>query len=81
MTFLKLPRNVRRLSQLEIDADKDWQDFGVTNLKGLDAEMKKGDILVSDGVRVVKLSPGTIGHELTSEGIGRQITWQAPPGL
>ena len=80
MTLMKLPRNVTALSQLEIDSDKDWQGFGVTNLKELAAGMHKGDILINDGIRIVKVSPGSIGDEFTSSGSGHLTTWKAPPG-
>ena len=69
---------ITKLSELQIDADKDWQGYGVTNLKELASGMQRGDVVRSDGVKLVKLSPGTIGNELTvlnPEGIG----WEAPP--
>ena len=70
---------ITKLSELEIDTDKDWNSKGIFNLKELDAGMGKGDIVYHNGTRLAKLSPGTIGDELTSRdpfGIG----WEAPPG-
>lgn len=80
MSLLIVAKGVSALSQLEIDADKDWQGFGVTNLKELAAGMHKGDVLIHDGTRMVKLSPGSIGDEFTSDGSGHFTTWKAPPG-
>ena len=80
MSLLVLPKAINTLSALEIDVDKDWQGFGIVNLKELVAGMKKGDVLVHDGTRIVRLSPGSIGDELTSGGIGYATTWKAPPG-
>ena len=80
MSLLVLPKTVGTLSALEIDIDKDWQGFGITNLKELAAGTYKGDILVHDGTKIVKLSPGSIGDEFTSGGSGHLTTWKAPPG-
>jgi hypothetical protein len=79
MTLLIIPKGVTALSQLEIDADKDWQGYGITNLLELAAGMQKGDMLAHDGTRIVKLSPGNIGDELTSTGPGQPVLWKAPP--
>ena len=79
MSLLIVPKNVAVLSELEIDVDKDWQGFGIANLKGLDSGMQKGDILVHDGNKVVKVSPSSIGDELTSKGVNHVIAWKAPP--
>jgi hypothetical protein len=81
MSLLLIPRDITALSDLEIDADKDWQGFEIDNLKQLAAGMQKGDILTHDGIRLVKLSPGNIGDELTSSGLGSAVAWQAPPIL
>ena len=80
MSLLVLPKTVGTLSALEIDIDKDWQGFGITNLKELVGGMQKGDVLVHDGTRIVRLSTGSIGDELTSGGTGHATTWKAPPG-
>jgi hypothetical protein len=81
MSLLIFPRNVANLSELEIDVDKDWQGFGISNVKELDAGMHKGDIVVHDGTKLVKVSPTNIGDELTSGGTGQHTTWQAPPSI
>ncbi len=76
-----MPRSVTNLSELEIDVDKDWQGFGIKNVKELVSGMQKGDILVHDGINLVKISPANIGDELTSGGTGQHTTWKAPPDL
>ncbi len=81
MSLLIMPKSVANLSELEIDVDKDWQGFGITNLKELASGMQKGDTLTHDGNMLVNLSPTNIGDELTSGGTGQHITWQAPPSL
>jgi len=81
MSLLVLPKSVATLSELEIDVEKDWQGFGITNLKELDSDMHRGDVLVHDGNKIVKISPTNIGDELTSGGTGQDTTWQAPPTL
>jgi hypothetical protein len=75
---LVLPRTVSRLSELQIDADKDWQRWGIFNLKELSQGMNRGDLVLCDGISLVRLrAEGDIGDELTSE---RPLPrWKAPP--
>ena len=71
---------ITRLSELAIDADKDWGGYGITDLKELASGMQRGDILQKGDSGVLeKLSPGAIGYELTSTGIGHEVEWQSPP--
>lgn len=79
MSLLIFPKTINTLSALEIDVDKDWQGFGITNLKGLAGGMQKGDVLIHNGNKIVKLSPQYIGDELNSGGTGQMAAWQAPP--
>ena len=81
MSLLINPKDVTALSELEIDVDKDWQGFGITNLKEMANGMRKGDILVHDGAMIVKVPSGNIGDELTSGGTGQNTMWKAPPTL
>lgn len=69
------PKVAKKLSELEIDADKDWNGFGITNVKELAASMTKGDTLFFDGVKLGKLSPGPIGTMLTTHDLGNDPTW------
>ena len=79
MSLLVPPKALNTLSALEIDADKDWQGFGITGVKELASGMQRGDIIAHDGTRLVKLPPGSIGDEFTSHGPGQPVGWQAPP--
>jgi len=76
-----IPAGITKLSELIIDDDKDWQGFGITNLKELVAGMGTGGLLVHNGSVLVNTLPGTIGHEFTSTGEASKPTWQPPPGL
>ena len=71
---------ISRLSQLTIDADKDWQTYGITNLKQVAATMAKGDLAVRNDNILVKLVPGSIGTILTSGGAGHLPSWMPAPG-
>ena len=71
---------VTRLSELAIDADKDWGGYRISNLKELAVSMQRGDILQrGDSGGLEKISPGAIGFEITSNGPGHEVMWQAPP--
>jgi hypothetical protein len=64
---------ISRLSELEIDADKDWVGYGITNIVYLAAGAAKGDMPIED--IMTNLTPGTIGKPLTSQGPGVLPTW------
>lgn len=66
---------ITSLSELIIDANKDWQAKGITNIKEIAESMGKGDLAVRGNTVFVKLSPSTIGLVLTSAGPGRIPTW------
>jgi hypothetical protein len=74
-----LVKGISRLSELQIDADKDWNEKAIANLKELAQGMQKGDIIYRSSAGLVKLSPGPIGHELTSSGEDNPIEWRPPP--
>jgi hypothetical protein len=74
-----LCKPVIALSQLIIDADKDWQAKGISNLKEAALGMQRGDVLARDSSVLVKLPPTSIGDELTCHGPGAALTWHAPP--
>ena len=77
---LLLKGGISKLSELEIDADKDWQGYGVTNLAHLASGMTRGSLLVHDGSVLTAVPAGTIGDEFTSNGLGHTPEWKAPPG-
>jgi hypothetical protein len=64
---------ITRLSQLEIDDDKDWRGYGISNIKGVSLAMSKGDLPI--GGSVDRLAPGTAGRPLTSQGAGNTPSW------
>jgi len=76
---LLIKAGIAKLSELEIDADKDWKTKGISNIKEIVLGMSIGDVAQHDGGRLVKLSPGQAHHVLTSEGPGKLIVW-APGG-
>ena len=70
-----------KLSQLTIDADKNWNGKGLSNLKALAAGMVAGDLIIKGpGGVLVRLPPGVANTVLTSAGPGSLPTW-SPGGL
>ena len=67
---------ITRLSQLEIDTDKNWGTMGISNLLELAASMTKGDMLVRSDDIIVKISPGSAGTKLTTQGSGALPEWK-----
>jgi hypothetical protein len=74
-----LVKGITRLSELVIDADKDWNTKGITSLKQVAAAMSKGDIVVRDAALLVRMAAGPDGYVLTSAGPGKMPAW-APAG-
>ena len=77
---LLMKGGITKLSELEIDADKDWQCHDVTNLAYLAPGMTKGSLLVHNGSVLAAVPAGTIGDEFTSNSPGHMPEWKAPPG-
>ncbi len=71
---------ISRLSELTIDADKNWQAQGISNIKELALGMAKGDLLVRGDSILQRLQPSTLGHVLTSAGPLHIPSWQPAPG-
>ena len=72
---LLIKAGITKLSELTIDADKDWQVKGITNLLELVTPMQKGDILVRSNAVIAKITPGPPGTRLTTQGAGALPTW------
>lgn len=73
---LLVKSGIERLSQLQIDAPKDWLGYGITNLQEVAALMDTGDIAVrGNGGILVRLRPGVSGYVLTSTGALQMPTW------
>jgi len=79
MGFLTFIVKRARLSEIDIDVDKDWQTKGITNIKQVAESMAKGDLMVKDTTILVRIVTGPDGYVLTSRGAGKLPTW-APPG-
>ena len=69
---------INQLSLLIIDADKDWQAFGIENIREVAAGMTHGDLILSNGAAIVALTPGAIGMILTTQGLGALPIWSHP---
>jgi len=69
---------ITKLSELEIDADKDWQAKGITNVKAIAEAMEHGDI-VYRGAGVLERLTANAGkgyNFLRSRGPGMPPVWQ-----
>ena len=66
---------VSKISQLDVDTDKDWAAFGLTSVKEVVAGMDIGDSIYFDGNRIQKLIPGVIGSELITMGLNHNPRW------
>jgi hypothetical protein len=71
---------ITRLSELEIDCDKDWNGKTILNISGAAAGTPKGGVLVHDGSILVTVIPGSIGHGFTDGGPGHAPSWEEPAG-
>jgi len=73
-----LLKGVARLSQLEIDTDKDWQAKAMTNLKSIAASMSHGDITFrgNDILERLLADAGKGYSFLRSRGPGLSPVWQ-----
>ena len=72
-----LVRGITKLSQLEIDTDKDWQAKGMTNLKAVAEAMGHGDIAFRGASIMEKLTAdaGKGYNFLRSRGPGLSPVW------
>ncbi|MBA7556809.1 hypothetical protein ES705_49529 [subsurface metagenome] len=66
---------ISKLSELGIDADKDWQVKGISNIKEIAEAMAIGHIAQHDGTKLVTLPPGVANTVLTSQGVGHLVVW------
>jgi len=71
---------ITRLSELIIDADKNWQGKGISNIKQVAEGMEIGHIIQHNGSILETLPPEVANYVLTSEGPGHKVTW-APGGM
>ena len=73
-----LVKGISRLSQLEIDAGKDWGEKGIANIAHMVGGMQKGDLLMRGAAGIVVVSPNSIGNILTANGPLADVSFQAP---
>lgn len=59
------PKGITKLSELEIDANKDWQAKEITNLKAIAADMVAGDLPYRGDSILNRLGKGSQGNILT----------------
>jgi hypothetical protein len=72
-------KGITKLSELQIDSDKNWNTKGITSIKEVAAAMSRGDIVVRGDSVLVRLAAGADGYALTSQGQGKLPVW-APAG-
>jgi hypothetical protein len=73
-----LTRGINKLSQLEIDSDKDWRVREIANLKAVTADMQHGDVVFrgTDIVERLAADAGKGYSFLRSRGPGLSPIWQ-----
>jgi hypothetical protein len=75
---IMLREGIKALSQLQIDANKDWQAYGVSDLKEVASGMVIGDLIARGSSILVRLPTGPDQYVLTSAGAGNIPVWRAP---
>lgn len=73
-----LVKGISKLSELEIDADKDWDEKGISDIAHMVAGMQKGDLLMRGPAGIVAVSPNSIGNVLTCNGPLADVSFQPP---
>ena len=73
-----LTKGITRLSQIEIDADKDWQQRGLANIESVAAAMAHGDVAFRGAAVLERLAAdaGKGYSFLRSRGPGLSPVWQ-----
>ena len=75
MSFVDIGGGATKLSQITIDADKDWQAKGISNVKEAAAGMAVGDIVFRNSSVIAASTPGVIGSELITMGPNHDPRW------
>lgn len=79
MSLMVVAKGITKLSQLQIDTDKDWGGKGITNIRQIADGMAKGHVIQHNGLVLESLPPGSANNVLTSAGPGQKVVW-APGG-
>ncbi len=74
-----LVKGITKLSELTIDANKDWAAKGITNIKQVADLMSKGDLVQKGDTVLVRIPAGPDSYVLTAQGPGKLCSW-APAG-
>ena len=64
-----------KLSEMTIDTDKDWEGYGIINIKELALAMSHGDVIHRGKTNIENLGAGTSGEFLQTCGTGRNPQW------
>jgi hypothetical protein len=75
MSLLMITKVAHSLSQIEIDANKDWQAREITNIASIAADMVQGDMVYYNGSTLARLPAGSPGHNLQCLGPNRNPRW------
>ena len=75
MSLLIVAKGATSLSQIGIDADKDWNAKEVSNITSVIAGMVQGDIVYYNGSTLARLPAGSPGHNLQCLGHGNNPRW------
>ena len=68
---------ITRLSELEIDMDKDWNGKGIYNVKEVNPSMVHGDLMFRGSDIISRLPAGAAGSFLQTCGSSRDPWWRA----
>ena len=80
MSLLLIGRGIKKLSELQIDTDKDWGGKGITNIRHVAEGAGIGHIVQHNGSILETLPPGLANYVLTSAGPGNRVVWM-PGGM
>ncbi len=80
MSLLLKAAGITKLSELNIDADKDWAAKSISNLKEIALAMAHGDVNFRGAAVVEKLIAGVAGQYLKTQGINQPPIWDDIPG-
>ena len=80
MSLLVKAKGINKLSQLQIDCDKDWGGKGITNIRQIADGMGIGSLVQHNGTILENILPGSAHYVLTSDGQGKKVVWE-PGGL
>ena len=75
MSLLIVAKGATALSQIGIDADKDWNAKEISNIASIIAGMLQGDIVYYNGSTLARLPAGSPGHNLQCLGAGNNPRW------